>query len=496
MMRSCISLFLITSSISTLCAADVTFNKHVAPLVFEHCSRCHRPGEVAPFSLLNYRDVSKRAEQIRDITASHAMPPWKPVPGHGEFSNGRRLSKQEIEVISRWVSTGATEGDAADLPPTPKFANGWQLGTPDLIVTLPEQVSIPADGRDLYINIVLPLAVPEGKYLRAAEFRPSNRRVVHHAVLFCDATGKCRERDAAEPGLGFTANTPPAKLLPGTMSIWVPGRNPLSMPEGAAMPWPKNADLIVNLHLHPTGKPEVEQSSIGFYFTDEKPQRPLMDFALIDKNIDIPPGEKTFRTHASRVLSNDAEVLSVFPHMHMIGKEIKVTATLPDGTTRPLLWIDDWNFNWQDLYHYVEPVSLPKGTTITLDAVHDNSADNPLNPRNPPERVRWGEQTFDEMSIAYLEMLPAKVASTPKPAATVKLADVKPADVAAFAAEALRKADTSRDGKLSLEEIRVATGNRDTVAEIEKRIQPFDRDGDNQLDLTEATEAIKALRKK
>ena len=491
---------------SAAVADEITFNKHIAPIVWKNCAGCHRPGEVAPFSLLSYRDVSKRAEQIQDVTARHLMPPWKPQAGHGEFSNGRRLTADEIGLVKQWVTAGAVEGKPDDLPPAPKFATGWQMGTPDLIVTLPEAVQVPSDGRDWYLNVVMPLEIPEGKYLKAAEFRPSNRRVVHHAVLFCDTTGKARERDAASEGLGFTAITPPGHMLPGTLAVWVPGRFPLPLPEGLSMPWPRKADLVLNLHLHPSGKPEVEQSSVGFYFTDQPPSRSLLDVSLIDMKSDIPPGEKAFRTKASCVLPIDMDALSVFPHMHMIGKEIKVTATLPDGTPRPLLWINDWDFNWQDFYQFAAPVRLPQGTTLTLEGVHDNSADNPANPRNPPTRVRWGEQSFDEMSIAFLNLVPVREsdlnqlnAPHKQPIKLVIQSESKKsapaADVAQRAAEALRKADKNGDGKLNLDEIIAATGNRESAADLEKKVAQFDRDGDKQLNLSEVIEALKSVGK-
>jgi mono/diheme cytochrome c family protein len=502
-------------------AGAVTFNKHIAPLLFERCAGCHRPGEVAPFSLLTYRDVSKRAEQIQNVTEQHIMPPWKPVTGHGEFSNGRRLTAEEIALIKKWVDGGVVEGQAADLPQSPKFASGWQLGPPDLVVTMSEPVEVPAAGRDVYQNVLLPLEVPLGKYIKAAEFRPSNRRVVHHAVLFYDTSGKSRERDAADPAPGFSAVTPPGRFLPGTLAIWTPGRNPLPLPSGLSMPWPRNADLVLNLHLHPSGKGESEQSSIGFYFTDEPPQRSLLDVALIDTNIDIAPGDKAFRTKDNCVLPIDMELLSIFPHMHMIGKDMKVTATFPDGTMRPLLWIDDWNFNWQDMYEYSKPVHLPKGTKLVMEGMHDNSADNPFNPKNPPDRVRWGEQTFNEMSIAFLNLTASqesdmsqlagqpqakglrgvrvaivpdstKVAVTDAPSSK-PLGD---ADYARLAAEGLRKADKDGDGKLSLDEIVAAVKTRASREELAKHVTRFDRDGDNLLNVAEVAEAMKVLTKK
>jgi hypothetical protein len=279
------------------------------------------------------------------------------------------------------------------------------------------------------------------------------------------------------------------------------------------MPWPEGGDLILNLHLHPSGKLEKEQSSLGFFFTDEPPQRALLDLLLIDMKIDIPPGEKSYHTQDSFTLPLDTRAVSIFPHMHMIGKEIKVTATLPDGTAQPLLWIDDWDFNWQDVYEYASPVVLPKGTKIALECTHDNSADNPHNPKSPPEQVRWGEQTFNEMSIAFVNLIPANdqdlIELQARPlrrlTASIVPASLKEALAATAvvapsgpgqgggrsAAEMLRNADKNNDEKLSLEEILAVLGNRLPAAEIEKIVSQFDKDGDKQLNLAEVTEVLK-----
>lgn len=497
-------------------AASPTFNKDVAPLVFEHCAKCHRPGEVAPFSLLTYTDVAKRAELVLSVIERHAMPPWKPVPGHGAFSNGRRLSDAEIATVRKWSEAGAVEGNAADLPKAPEFADGWQLGEPDLVLTMPEAATIPADGRDVYLNVLLPLKVPAGKFIKAAEFRPGNRRVVHHAVLFIDTSGEARRRDEAEPGLGFHAGSSPGRFLPGSLGIWTPGHDAMPLGDGLSMPWPDNADLVLNLHLHPSGKSETEQSSVGIHFTDEPPQRSLVDLLLIDKQIDIEPGDAAFRTADAGALPIDMEVLSIFPHMHLIGKEMRLTAKLPDGATKPLLLIDDWDFNWQNIYEFAAPVRLPKGTVIEMQAVHDNSADNPQNPQDPPKRVRWGEQSFDEMSLAFITLRPAdeadlrtippgadrkrmKLAIRPQSAESRPSAGVtKPgtpttADLTTRAAEVLKKFDRDADEHLNAAEIRTALGDRDTIETIERRFKPFDRDGNQRLNRAEIAEALKAL---
>lgn len=514
--------FLIVSASLLMLAAPaaartVTFNEDVAPLVWKNCAGCHRPGEVAPFALLSYRDVSKRADQIVDVAERRIMPPWKPVPGHGEFSNGRRLSSAELNLLKQWIADGLAEGDAAKQPTPPTFAEGWQLGTPDQVITMTEPAEVPADGRDMYLNVILPVQVPTGKYIKAIEFRPSNRRVVHHAVLFYDTSGKARTRDKEDPRQGFQAVTPPGQFLPGALAIWTPGRLAMPLPEGLSMPWPENADLVLNLHLHPSGKPEQEQSSIGVHFTSEPPQRTMVDVMLIDTKIDIPPGERAFQTHDSCILPIDADLLTIFPHMHMIGKQMTVTATLPDGTVKPLLKIDDWDFNWQDLYQYAQPVRLPRGTRIDMASVHDNSAENPRNPSSPPQRVRWGEQTLNEMSIAFLNLMPAneqdmvnivlhkghRVRSAIMPEATKQaVAKAPPATEAELAAsqrqqatDLLQYTDKDKNGKLSAKELTAIVGGKVPIEELERRIKQVDTDDDQELNLDEVIAAIKLLQK-
>ena len=398
--------------------APVTFNKHIAPLVFKHCADCHHPGEVAPFSLLTYADVKKRAEQIVDVTQDRFMPPWKSIEGHGRFVGERRLKQEEIDLIARWVKEGTVEGDAADLPPTPTFPEGWKLGKPDIIITMPEPHHVRADGPDDFRNFVFDLTIPEGKYIKAAEFHPSNRVVVHHAALMIDTRGEARKKDEADPEPGFQGAALPGPLLPGSLATWTPGRDPSPLPEGYSLPWKAGTGLILQLHLHPSGKPETEQSSIGIYLTDEPPQRSMVDMLLVNTSIDIPPEERAYRARDEFTLPIDMEALGIFPHMHLIGHEIKITAQPPDSKEPfSLLWINDWDFNWQGFYQYEEPVKLPAGTRIVMETVHDNSADNIHNPNSPPKRMRWGEQTTDEMSVTILQLVPTNEADRGKLAA-------------------------------------------------------------------------------
>lgn len=483
-------------------APEPTFNRDVAPIVFQHCAACHRPGEVAPFSLLNYRDVQKRGGLIERVVDKRFMPPWKVVQGHGDFRDVRRLADAEIDVIHRWVKAGMPEGDPKDLPAEPKFTAGWQMGKPDMVIVMPEPYNVPAEGPDIYRNFVIPLKLPPGKYIKAVEHRPNNRRVVHHAALSIDSAGLGRKLDADDPGPGFTRFTPPGQLFPGSLAAWTPGRESRPLPDGLSLAWPQGADLILQLHLHPSGKPEVEQSTVGLYLTDQAPRRSMLDVVLIDKKIDIPPGEKAYRSGDRYTLPVDCTALAVYPHMHMLGKDVKVTAVLPDGTKQSILWIDDWDFKWQNFYEYQKPLRLPKGTQLTMECVHDNSATNPNNPTTPPKRVRWGEATFDEMSAAILQLQPDResdvaamiqtlgprivgriLASNPE--ANKALEDA----VAKQVEELIRRFDKDGDGKLSLEEIKAIPGAKDVAAILAR----FDKDGDQKLDAAELTEAIKAL---
>ena len=462
----------------------VTYTREIAPLMFKHCAACHRPGEVAPFPLLSYREVSKRAGQIHDVTARRFMPPWKAVSGHGEFRDERRLSAEEIGMLKQWADEDCSEGDPKYLPPAPKFATGWQLGTPDLVVTMPKSFTVPAEGADIYRNFVIPLQIPEGKYVRAVEYRPGNRRVVHHAGLALDTTGQIRARRQRRMP-GFTQINIPGQLFPGNLAFWVPGQDIRPLPEGMALAWPKGADFVLQLHLHPSGKPETEQSTVGFYFTSDRPRRALHNFILNYTKIDIAPGEDAHRTKHTHTLKQDAEVYGIFPHMHLIGKAVTVTAHLPDGKKCSLIQIDQWEFNWQNYYVYATPVALPKGTELVMEYVHDNSAANPSNPSQPPKRVVYGLQSTNEMAVTMLTTVGSA------DSAGVKNGTVR--DAAQLAQQALARFDKNKDGKLSLEEIRQIPGV--DALDLDALIRRFDRDGDGMLNAEELAAALKALRK-
>jgi mono/diheme cytochrome c family protein len=390
----------------------VTFSHDIAPIVYAHCAACHRDGEAAPFALLSYQQVKKHAEQIVDVTGKRVMPPWKARQEFGEFLGDRRISGDQIDLLRRWKQQGCPEGDPAATPEPPHFAEGWQLGSPDMIVKMPEAYNLAADGRDVYRCFVIPLKVPAGKYIRAVEFRPENRRIVHHAVLTSLRPQEVEKELAAEPagtGPGFASGlAAPGERLPGPLGIWVPGKDPLPLPDGYAMRWDNASSLVVQLHLHPSGKPEREQSSVGIYFTDQRPRGQLRPVLLFNKEVHIAAGDGQYKLTQSITLPRSVEVIGLFPHMHLLGRTVTTTATFPDGTSRPLLSIADWDFNWQGYYQYAQPLLLPAGTRLDAEWTFDNSAGNPANPSSPPKPVNFGEQTTDEMGVVLLDVIPGR----------------------------------------------------------------------------------------
>ncbi len=380
-------------------AATPTFNADIAPILYQHCATCHRPGEVAPFSLLTYQDASKRAKLIATVTERHYMPPWKPEPGYGHFANERRLTDAQIAAIREWADGGTPEGDPNLGPTPPVFVDGWQGGKPDQILTMPSKYSLSADGPDQFRCFLLPLNLDHDVYVSSVEFRPGNRRIVHHALVFIDSTGAARTRassDGTYPCFGGPG-IPGVNLIGG----WVPGTVPQQIQDDYSRPVPRGSDVVVQIHYHPSGKAEVDQSSLGLIYSGP-PKKGRTAAMVIGGRIDIPPGESHYLVKGQLILPRDVELTAISPHAHYLGKEIKVTAYLPDNTSIPLIWIKEWDFNWQGSYVYDKPIHLPKDTRVELEYTYDNSENNPRNPSHPPVRVRWGEQTTDEMALAFL----------------------------------------------------------------------------------------------
>jgi len=388
------------------------FTEEVAPILFQNCAGCHRPGEIGPFPLLTYQDARKRARQIAEITESRVMPPWHAEAGHVELLHPRVLTADQITTLRRWYEAGAPQGDPKKQPKPPVFPEGWQLGKPDLVVKMDKPFKLYAEGRDIYRNFVFPLNLPEDKWVCAIEFRPGARSIVHHALFFLDTTSEARAADAADPEPGYSNRGRAGRKFP-PVGGWAVGSNVRALPEGLAYRYPKGADLVVQTHFHPTGKEEQELTTIGLYFADKPPRRSFVGIQLPPafgeiSGIDIPAGETNYVVRDSFVLPVEVEAFAVAAHAHYLGKIMKMKATFPDGKELVLLKMPDWDFAWQEQYTFKDRVRLPKGTRVESEIRYDNSASNPRNPNSPPIRVKWGPASTDEMGSITLQVVPTR----------------------------------------------------------------------------------------
>jgi tetratricopeptide (TPR) repeat protein len=392
----------------------VTFNRQIAPILYKNCTTCHHPGGGGPFSLLTYEDARRRAPQIEQVTASRFMPPWLPEHGYGDFADERRLTAEEIALIKQWTSSGMLRGDDP-APPIPHYDSTWALGKPDLILSVEHPSTLPASGSDIFLNFVLPYPLNATHYIRAMEIRPGTPQVVHHANVLIDRTASWRRqhpdtwRDGV-PGMELTVDAGDTFDPDSHFLFWKPDTPALIEPAG--MPWrldPGN-DLILNMHLKPSGKPETIAAQIGLYFTDTPPaKQPMLLQLEHDSALDIPPGKSDFLVEDQLKLPVDVDVLGIYPHAHYLGRDLQAYAILPNGQKTWLIWIRNWDIDRQSVYHYRKPVFLPKGTTIHMHYIYDNSPDNVHNPNNPPIRVRAGNRSVDEMSHLWLQVLPVNV---------------------------------------------------------------------------------------
>ncbi|MGE3844455.1 MAG: tetratricopeptide repeat protein [Vicinamibacterales bacterium] len=381
----------------------ITFHQDVAPLIGEHCSACHRPGGGAPFSLLTYQDVRDRAAAVATAVSRRVMPPWKPVAPSGTFVGERRLTDADVDLIQQWVRDGAPEGTASDRPGSWHPSRTWRLGHPDLVVEMPEYV-LEAGRGDVYRSFVLPIPLAERRYVRGIEFRPGAPGVVHHANMRFDCTGRASELDRQDlmPGyenISLDAARPPEGHFLG----WTPGQVAPLFPEALSWPLEPGCDLVLELHMQSAQQASPLTASLGFYFSEHVPTRTLSLIRLGPEDIDIPPGRRDYTIRDTYVLPVDVEVHTVQAHAHHLATTIRGSARQPDGTEQTLLQIDDWDFDWQDVYHYARPFWLPKGTTLVMEYTYDNSAENPRNPHTPPRRVRFGQRTTDEMGFMWIQ---------------------------------------------------------------------------------------------
>jgi hypothetical protein len=386
-----------------------TFTQDIAPILSAHCVACHRPGEAAPFSLLTFEAVRGRGPRIAEVVQRRAMPPWKPVHGFGgPFAGERRLTESQIQTIVEWVDHGMLHGDPQALPALPPPSSAWQLGEPDLVVA-PPAYTLHASGADVFRNFVVPVPIARTKYVAGVEFRAGSG-AVHHANLRFDRTRASRDLDARDPLPGYDGPASVTARYPdGYFLGWTPGQSPAVSSAGMAWRLEAGTDLVVQLHLRPLGRLEEVQPRVAFVFTDAPPTGSPLALRLGQQSIDIPPGEP-FVTRDSYRLPVDVEVRSIHPHAHGRATRVRAWADLPDGTRTWLIRIDDWDFNWQDVYRYVDPVMLPRGSSIEVEFTYDNTANNPRNPDRPPRRVLYGQNSSDEMGDLWMQVVTASPA--------------------------------------------------------------------------------------
>jgi hypothetical protein len=406
-----------------------TYAGAVAGILRAKCERCHRSGEVAPFSLQTYQQAGAWAADIKKYTQNGQMPPWKPVPGYGEFKDAHAVCLTEAErmTLAKWVDAGAPLGDPKQTPPARQFPKGWQHGEPDVVITPAKEYRLAADGDDVYRNFIVKTNFPEDRYIKAVEIRPGNNAVVHHVVNFVDGLhGADRLEGQDKDGqIGYTSFGGPGFMPTGLLGVWAPGYDTDPLPDGVGARLPKGANIVIQVHYHKDGKPETDLTRVGLFFARGTVDKKIQDVFLLNPNIQIPPGEERYEAKATATVMADSHLLSIMPHMHLLGREMKLWVTLPEGTEKPLVWIKDWDFNWQASYTFKEPLALPKGSKIHLVAYYDNSSQNPRNPnKSKPRLVTFGEATTDEMCLAYYtltrddEHIAATTGGTPLQAAS------------------------------------------------------------------------------
>ncbi|HUF24575.1 MAG TPA: hypothetical protein VMN81_10640 [Vicinamibacterales bacterium] len=394
--------------------AAPTWAADVAPIVYTHCVECHRPGEIAPMSLMTYADARPWAKAMRDETSDGYMPPWHADPAHGQFRNARVLTAEEKGTIARWANAGAPEGNAAEAPAPPSFADGWRIGTPDAILEMPKPYAVKQDGMIDYQYFDVPTNFTDDKFITAIEVRPGNREVVHHALVFVrlaepparDAprrplfTQPREQLDGPEP-VRLSEENAPTGPTQGLLGTFAPGTPPVVLPEGSAIRLRAGSTLVFQMHYTTTGKPAEDQSRIGLVFADAPPADEVRATHFMNRGMKIPAGAADFRVDAQITFAEDVKVWGLFPHTHLRGKRWKYEAIYPDGRREVVLSIPRYDFNWQNYYKFATPLRLPKGTTLLAIAHYDNSAANPDNP-DPKSDVLWGDQTWEEMQYTGL----------------------------------------------------------------------------------------------
>ncbi len=387
----CLSAIVLFANASQKSTTNVTFSKEVAPILYKNCAQCHRPGEMAPMSLMTYQEVRPWARSIRERVIEGSMPPWSADPKYGHWANDPRLSSEEKETISNWVTAGAPKGDDKDLPPMPKFTDGWTIGKPDVVLEMPEEYSVPADGTVPYLYFAMPTNFAEDKWIQAMEIRPGNRSVVHHVIAYAqDANIK----DTTPGGEG--------ELRRGRVHLGgiTPNKTGVVFSADSARLIKKGSNIVFQMHYTTNGQAAKDRTKIGFVFAKGPAKKELMTGNAINARFAIPANDPNYEVKASKTFEQDVLITSFMPHMHVRGKAFTYTAIYPDGRSEILLNVPKYDFNWQHTYIPKQPIALPKGARIDCVAYFDNSEKNKYNP-DPSKVIRWGDQTWEEMMIGW-----------------------------------------------------------------------------------------------
>jgi hypothetical protein len=377
-----------TSGASGSAPPAVTFSKDVAPIIYANCASCHRPGEVAPMPLLSYKDARPWAKAIREQVLSGAMPPWHADPAHGEFANDRRLSRKQIDTIVGWVDAGAPEGNPKDLPAPPRFPDGWQIGKPDVVLTMNQDVDVPAEGVVGYKYFVIPTGFKEDRWIQAAEVRPGNRQVVHHVIAF-----------VVDAGI-FTGGLNGRNRLEG-LAGYAPGEAATVLPDGVGRLVKAGSMVVLQMHYTPNGTAAKDRTSVGLIFSRKPVVKAAMGGAAMNRRFEIPPGDPGYEVRSVYRFKDDSHITSLMPHMHLRGKDFEFRLVYPDGKSKVILSVPRYDFNWQTRYDLKEPVAAPRGSRVDCVAHFDNSSKNKWNP-DPSKAIRWGQQTWEEMMIGFI----------------------------------------------------------------------------------------------
>ncbi|MDQ1473334.1 MAG: hypothetical protein QOJ99_4814 [Bryobacterales bacterium] len=412
MIRTNFVLLLLACAACASAAPSTTFHKDVEPLLQAHCQTCHRPGEIGPMPLLTYQQTRQWSAAIKEAVMLKKMPPWfADASAHQRYKEDLSLSNLEMETIRKWVDAGSPEGDPKDAPKPRTFLEGWNIGKPDLIVSMPEAYRIPATGTVEYTYLIIPSGFKEDTWVKAAEIRPGNRAAMHHAILFARTPGS---KWLAEypPGVPFVPAARPGskhrssdgdRTIEGSLADewivgYVPGRRPEPLPDDTAFLVKAGSDFVLQIHYTPNGKESTDLTKVGLVLSRQPPAHRAFIAGVVNNKFSIPPGAPDYKVNGSLTMASDAKVLAAGPHMHLRGKSMLMRVTYPTGESEVLFDVPRYDFNWQQMYAFASPTSLSKGTKIEITAAYDNSPNNPHNP-DPTATVEWGDQSWNEMAL-------------------------------------------------------------------------------------------------